>query len=469
MSSKTDMVGEGMISEAELKELSFPDAPKMVTQVPGPKVAALMEESAKYESFVRGGGGFPVILEHGRGSTVYDADGNLYIDMAAGVAVNAVGRGHPKVLEAIRRQSDAIMHTTDITNPKRIELAKKVSGVMPKGLAGNCHTAVFQAGSDAVETAIKFARAHTKRSQIIAFQGAYHGVWMGTAALTTGYGYRHGWGPLMPYVTHLPYAYCYRCPFDMTYPNCDVQCGKYVDYVLNTPYTAADDVAAVIVESQQGEGGYVPPPPEFLQMVKAACDKYGCLYIADEVQSGAGRTGKMWAVEYTDVVPDLLTWGKGMGGDMPMAGVTYRADMEPSLVEGSHPSTFAGNAMGCEVCMTNIDLITDPQANLIGRAAALGAEITGMFTEAMKTVPVIGDVRGYGLMIGVEVVEDRKTKAPLDGAKVGEIAFKLLNSGILMTPCGRHANVFRFMPPLTVPREYAVKATEIMIDILKQY
>jgi 4-aminobutyrate aminotransferase len=458
-----------MISETELMELSFPGAPQMVCPVPGPKVTALMEESHKYEAFTRGGGGFPVILEHGKGATVKDADGNLYIDMAAGVAVNAVGRGHPKVLEAIQRQSGVIMHTTDITNPKRIELAKKVSGVMPEGLRGNCHTSFFQAGSDAVETAIKFSRRHTGRTQIIAFQGAYHGVWCGTSALTTGYNYRHGWGPLIAGVQHLPYAYCYRCPFNMTYPACDLQCARYVDYVLNTPYTAADDVAAVIIESQQGEGGYVAPPPEFFQIIKAACEKYGCLYVADEVQCGAGRTGKMWCIEHSGVVPDMLTWGKGMGGDLPMAGITYRADIEKSLSEGSQPSTFAGNALGCEVCMTNIDLITDPQTDLMGRATALGEEIRGRFTEAMNRVPCIGEVRGRGLMIGIEVVADRKTKAPLPPAKVGEVAMRLLNSGILMTPCGRYGNVFRFMPPLTIPREYALKATDIMIGILKDY
>jgi 4-aminobutyrate aminotransferase len=458
-----------MIAESDLQALSYPDAPHMVTEVPGPKVNALMAESAKYESFTRGGGGFPVILEQGKGSTVYDADGNLYIDMAAGVAVNAVGRGHPKVLEAIRRQCDVIMHTTDITNPKRIALAKKVSGIMPEGLAGNCHTAVYQAGSDAVETAIKFARAYTGRSQLIAFHGAYHGVWCGTAALTTSYNYRHGWGPLIAGVQHLPYAYCYRCPFGKEYPSCDLQCGKYVDDVLNGPYTGADDVAAVVIESQQGEGGYVAPPPEYLEMIKAACEKNGCLYVADEVQSGAGRTGKMWAIQYSSVVPDMLTWGKGMGGDMPMAGVTYRSDMEEALREGSQPSTFAGNAMGCEVAMTNIDLITDPETDLLGRAAALGEEIKGALTDAMSTVKAIGDVRGNGLMVGIEVVADRKTKEPLAGEKVGEIAFKLLNRGILMTPCGRHGNVFRFMPPLTIPRDYAVKATDIMLDILKAY
>jgi 4-aminobutyrate aminotransferase len=455
--------------EAQLMALSWEGAPAMVTESPGPKVKALMEESAKYESFTRGGGGFPVILSEGKGVTVKDADGNTYIDMAAGVAVNAVGRNHPKVLDAIRRQCDVIMHTTDITNPKRIELAKKVSSVMPEGLAGNCHTAVYQAGSDAVETAIKFAKACTGRSQVVAFHGAYHGVWMGTAAMTTAFNYRHGWGPMMPGVIHLPYAYCYRCPFGMEYPSCDLQCGKYVDGVLNGPYTGADDVAAVFIESQQGEGGYVAPPPEFLEAVKAACEKNGCLYVADEVQSGAGRTGRMWAVQYSKVVPDMLTWGKGMGGDMPMAGVTYRSDMEQSLREGSQPSTFAGNAMGCEVAMTNIDLITDPETDLIGRAAALGEEIKGLFRDAMASVPCIGDVRGNGLMVGIEVVADRKTKEPLAGEKVGEIAFKLLNQGILMTPCGRHANVFRFMPPLTIPREYALKATEVMIDILKGY
>jgi 4-aminobutyrate aminotransferase len=255
----------------------------------------------------------------------------------------------------------------------------------------------------------------------------------------------------------------------MTYPACDVQCAKYVDYVLNTPYTAADDVAAVIIESQQGEGGYVAPPPEFFQIIKAACEKYGCLYVADEVQSGAGRTGKMWCIEHAGVEPDMLTWGKGMGGDVPMAGITYRAEFEAKLPEGSQPSTFAGNALASEVCMTNIDLITDPEMDLLGRATQLGAEVKGVFTDAMSTLKCIGEVRGRGLMVGVEVVADRKTKEPLAPAKCGEIAFRLLNKGVLMTPCGRYGNVFRFMPPLTVPRDYAFKAIDITLDILKDY
>ena len=458
-----------MISEAELAQLSYLGAPKMVTGVPGPKVLKLLAESAKYEALTRGAGAFPLIMEEGRGSTVKDADGNLLIDMSAGVAVNAVGRCHPQVLEAIRSQSDIIMHTTDATNPKRIELAKKVSAIMPEGLRGNCQTAFVQSGSGAVETAIKFARHYTGRSQIIAFHGAYHGVWMGSAALTTGYRYRHGWGPMMPGVIHQPYAYCYRCAFDMTYPNCDIQCAKNIDYVLNTPYTAADDVAAIIIESQQGEGGYVAPPPEFFQLIKHAADQYGALYIADEVQSGAGRTGKMWAVEYSGVTPDMLTWGKGMGGDVPMAGVTFTSNINKTLVEGSQPGTFAGNALACAVCLTNIDLITDKNMDLLGRAQKLGEEISGRFKDAARTVNVIGDVRGHGLMIGVEVVADKKTREPLSPEKSGEIALKLLNKGVIMTPCGRYGNVFRFMPPLTIPRAMAIKATDILIDILSSY
>jgi len=456
-----------MITEAELVQLSYPEAPKMVTTVPGPKVQKLLAESAKYEALTRGGGTFPVIMEEGQGATMKDADGNIYIDMSAGVAVNAVGRNHPRVLETIRKQIGVIMHTTDITNPKRIELAKKVSEVMPAGLRGNCVTSFAQSGSSAVETAVKYARHYTGRSQIIAFHGAYHGVWCGTSALTTGYKYRHGWGPLIPGVTHVPYAYCYRCAFNMTYPACDLQCAKYVDHILNTPYTGMDDVAAVIVESQQGEGGYVAPPPEFFQIIKKAAEKYGALYIADEVQCGAGRTGKMWAIEYAGISPDMLTWGKGMGGDMPMAGVTFRSDINQTLVEGSQPGTFAGNAVACAVSLTNIAIITDKEMDLLGRAAQLGEEIKDRFKQASRTVKAIGDARGRGLMIGVEVVADQKTKEPLSPDKNGEIAMKLLNSGVVMVPCGRYGNVFRFMPPLTIPREFALKATDIMINILK--
>jgi 4-aminobutyrate aminotransferase len=273
----------------------------------------------------------------------------------------------------------------------------------------------------------------------------------------------------MPYVIHVPYAYCYRCCFGLEYPGCDLQCAKYVDYVLNTPYTAADDVAALIVEPQQGEGGYLVPPPGYMEILKKACDKHGALFIADDIQAGAGRSGKMWSIEHSDVVPDMLTWGKGMGGDLPMAGLTFRVDFADKLVEASQPGTFAGNALSSVVCMTNIDILTDKNYDLMGRAAQLGEETIATLREGAKKSRIIGDVRGRGLFIGVELVEDKKTKEPIDGSVMGHILSEFINHGVIAVPCGRYHNVVRFMPSLVITKEYLEKATDILLNICRKY
>jgi 4-aminobutyrate aminotransferase len=401
------------------------------------------------------------------GATVKDPDGNLFIDITAGVAVNAVGRRHPRVVKAIEAQLTKLMHAIDITNTRRIELAEKVSSIMPEGLRGHCVSYFTQGGSSALETAIKFARRMTGRSQIVAFHGAYHGVWCGSGALTTGERYRLGFGPFIPGVIHVPYAYCYRCCFNLEYPSCEVQCAQYVDYVLNTPYTAADDVAALIVEPQQGEGGYVPSPPEFLEILKEACEKNGALFVADEVQAGAGRTGKMWSIEHSGVVPDMMTWGKGIGGDMPMAGVTFRDDLADKITESSQPNTFAGNALSAAACMTNIDILTENNSDLIYRAGQVGEKTKGRLLEGAKESRYIGDVRGRGLMVGIELVKDKETKEPFDEDMMGKVVFGMLNRGVIMVPCGRYGNVLRFMPPLTITREYLEKTTEILLNVIK--
>jgi 4-aminobutyrate aminotransferase len=457
-----------MISEQELAKLSYREAPKLVTdKVPGPKTQKLLEESSKYESMARGAGSFPCVYDEGLGSTVKDPDGNIFIDITAGVAVNSVGRRHPRVVEAIEAQLGKLMHATDMTNTRRIELAAKISGIMPEGLRGDCVSYFTQGGSGALETAIKFARRMTTRTQIVAFHGAYHGVWCGSGSLTTGEQYRLGYGPSLPGVIHVPYAYCYRCCFNMEYPGCDLQCAKYVDYVLNTPYTAADDVAVLIVEPQQGEGGYVPPPAGYLEILKEACDKHGALFLADEVQAGTGRTGKMWSIEHSSVKPDMLTWGKGMGGDMPMAGLTLRKDLADKIMEGSQPNTFAGNAVSAVARMTNIDILTENDSDLIKRAALVGEEIKARLREDAKETRIIGDVRGRGFMIGIELVKDKETKEPLDKDTIVKVVFGLLNRGIIMVPCGRYNNVLRFMPPLTIAREHCEKATEILLEVVK--
>ena len=454
-----------MITEAELEKLSWPDAPQMKTPaVPGPLARQALERSARRESLARGGGEFPVVYDRGFGVTVTDPDGNLFIDLSAGVGVNSVGRCHPAVIQAIQAQSQQLMHASDITNSKRIELAAKIAGIMPDGLRDNCVTYFTQSGSGAVEAAIKFAKRATGRQQILAFHGAYHGVWNASNALTTGNQYRSGYGPFMGGVIHAPYPYAYRFPFDTASKSAEQIAGEYVDYLLNTRYTGADDVAAVIVEPVQGEGGYVAPGPDFLRLLRKACDQAGALLIADEVQAGAGRTGKMWSIEHSGVKPDLLTFGKGMGGDLPMAGVAMRADLAKHIPPGSQPGTFAANALSAAVCMTNIDLLTDPKLGLIERAHVLGIETMDRLRAA--DCPLIGEVRGRGLMIGIELVEDRTSKAPLRPERVGQVVMESLNRGIIMVPCGRNGNVLRLMPSLTIPRRYMTVALEQLFAVL---
>jgi len=458
-----------MVKEKDLAELSYPEAPKIVTDsVPGPKGQEILGDSHKYESMARGGGGFPLVFDEGRGATIKDPDGNIYIDITAGVAVTSVGRCHPRVLKAMQDQMGRLMHASDISNTRRTELAIKVSGVMPEGLRDNCITYFTQGGSGAVETAIKFCRKITGRTQVVAFHGDYHGVWCGAGSLTTGDQYRAGYGPFIPGVIHVPYAYCYRCCFGLEYPSCDLQCAKYVDYVLNTPYTGADDVGMLIVEPLQGEGGYVVPPPEWLPMIKEACEKHGALLVADEVQSGAGRTGKMWSIEHNGVEPDMLTWGKGMGGDMPSAGLSIRKDLAEKIVDSSQPNTFAGNAVISATTITNIEILSENNFELVKRAGELGEEIKGWLTEGAKETRTIGDVRGRGLMIGIEMVKDKETKEPLDGDSMGNIIMGMLNRGLVMVPCGRFGSVFRFMPPLVLPKKYAQKGTEILLEAVKE-
>lgn len=455
-----------MISEQELEALSLPGAPRMMSNaLPGVKATAAIELSRRYESMARGGGDTPLVFDQGFGVTVKDPDGNLFIDLSAGVGVNSVGRCNPEVVKTINEQAQRLMHGSDISNSRRSELAQRIAQIMPDGLRDNCITYFTQSGSDAVESALKFTKRVTGRHQIIAFHGAYHGVWNGSNALTTGNQYRSGYGPFMGGVIHAPYPYAYRFPFDTSRKSAERIAGEYVDYLLNTKYTAADDVAAVIVESLQGEGGYVPPAPEFFQLLRAACDKSGTLLIVDEVQSGAGRTGKMWAIEHAGVKPDGLLFGKGMGGDLPMAGFVLRADLAKKIPAMSQPNTFAANALSAAVCLKNIELLQDPKLDLINRAHLLGNEVMQRIRDANS--PRIGEVRGRGLMIGLEMVEDQKSRAPLSPDRMGQILGRAFGNGVILVPCGRNGNVIRIMPSLTISRSYLFKAVDILMEAIK--
>ncbi len=453
-----------MISEEALAGLSELDAPRILHDGLGPIGQRVLDLSIEFESMTRGGGDLPLVFDSGRGATMTDPDGNIFIDVSAGVAVSSVGRSHPEVVRCIEQQAAQLMHASDVSNTRRSSLAKLLSAIAPPGLGGQCLSYFCQSGSGAVETAVKFARMVTGREQIVAFHGAYHGVWHASKALTTGERFRLGFGPTMGGVIHAPYPYAYRFPLPIGDKTCEEVCGEYLDHLLNTPYTAADNVAAVIVEPVQGEGGYVAPAPEFLKMVRAACDRHGALLIADEVQAGAGRTGKMWSIEHSEVEPDMITFGKGIGGDLPMAGVIIRKDLGSQLEPQSQPQTFAGNALSAAVCAANIEIIR--RDGLAERAAEVGKETMDRLAQSMRSIPVIGEVRGRGLMIGVELVVDRETREPLDPESVGGVAATLMRRGIVMVPCGRYGNVLRLMPPLVITRAHMNAAIDALVDVL---
>ena len=471
-----------MISEKELAKLSYEEAPKIVTELPGPKSKEIDAEARKFRAPARAtaapeapaapaapGARAPETArpfwDEARGATLKDVDGNVFIDLMGGVAVSSVGRVHPKVLEAVRIQSAKLMHGGS-ESPIAVEMDKKLASIMPGSLRNHCLLTELQGGSDAVETAIKYARYITGKSQIIAFEGAYHGVWHGSLALTPKSTFRARFGQLMPGVIHMPYAYCYRCFAGLTYPSCSLACAKYFDYKLNTSATGADDVAAVFVEPIQGEGGYIDPPPGFLPAIKAACDKKGILLVADEIQSGAGRSGKMWAVEHYGVTPDILVFGKGIGSDAPMAGVAVREDLGEKLSGAIQPNTFGRNGVSCAIVVTNVELLSDPTMDLVGRVAKVGAEIKDRLIKETRDIGIVGEVRGKGFMIGIELVKDREKREPY--ANMMGITNKAREKGILVFTCGRDGNTLRLMPPLVITRAYFNKGVDVVLDILRE-
>ena len=442
-----------MISEEELAQLSYPVMPKIVTNdLPGPKSRDLVERALNFQSPTRPSVGSRLVIENGMGAGFQDADGNIFLDMSAGVAVSSVGRNHPRVVGAVKAQSERLMHSAGLISETTVALAEKLSNLMPNGLAGECFTWFGMSGSSAVETAIKFAKAITGRSQIVAFEGAYHGVFHGTIALTTRESFRAHYQPFMPGAIHLPYAYCYRCFAGLEYPDCKVACAKYAEYKLETPNTGADDVAAVIVEPMQADGGYLDPPIEFLQQLRETCHRKGILLIADEIQAGGGRTGKMWSVEHSGVVPDMITWAKAIGGDMPLSGVTLHKKYYDRLPKGSQVITAAENALANVVGLANLDILNDPDADLVGRATAVGEEMKAELSRLLGPSDIVDDIRGRGFFIGLELVESKRSRRPLGTKSVGQVLRLCERNGVRVMSCGRYGSSIRLMPPLTITR-----------------
>jgi len=437
-------------------------APHLVTQLPGPQARAVvaLSDRAVTPSLSHV---YPLVVERAQGAVVEDVDGNRLLDFAAGIAVCSTGHCHPRVVEAIQEQAARLLHIcgADFYDPMYVELADRLGRLAP----GDAPKRVFlgNSGAEAVEAALKLARYHTGRSHLLAFFGAFHGRTMGAVSLTASKPeYHRGFGPLLPGVTHMPYAYCYRCAYHLAYPACDLACVDAIEHVLFEKALPPDEVAAVFVEPVQGEGGYIVPPEGWLAKLRALCDRYGILLVDDEIQSGIGRTGRTFAVEHWGVEPDIICLAKALASGMPLSAVIAREEVM-SWPPGSHGSTYGGNPVCCAAAQATLDVIEEE--GLMENAARVGARLMGHLRDLAAESRLIGDVRGLGLMIGVELVRDEVTKARA-GAETDQVIQACFRRGLLLLPCG--PNSIRFSPPLTITEAEADTAFAIFADGLAE-
>ncbi len=435
--------------------------PVIKTKPPGPKASELVELDNNYvsPSYTRI---YPLVVEKAKGLWIHDVDGNEFLDFTSGIAVCATGHCHPRVVEAIKKQADTLLHMsgTDFYYRPQIYLSKKLASLAP----GTEDKKVYfgNSGAEAVEAAFKLARWHTKRELNIAFYGAFHGRTMGALSLTASKAIQKKYyNPLVPGITHIPYAYCYRCPYNLKYPGCDLACVHWVENTLFRTTIPPEEVAAIIVEPIQGEGGYVVPPPDFHKELYKIAKKYGILYVVDEVQAGMGRTGKMFAMEHFDVVPDMMALAKGIASGMPLGAMVARTEVM-DWEAGSHASTFGGNPVSCQAAMATIELLEE---GLMKNAEVQGKHLMTGLRELQKSYECMGDVRGLGLMVCVELVEDRETKKPA-GEWRNQIIRKSFEKGLLLLGCGE--NSIRFCPALTVTAEEIDVSLSLFEEIVKE-
>jgi 4-aminobutyrate aminotransferase len=435
--------------------------PSIKTPLPGPKAKALIERDAKVvsPSYTRG---YPLVIDRATGSTVQDVDGNTFLDCAAGIAVNSTGHSHPDVVAAITEQARRFLHMsgTDFYYEPQVRLAEELAGIAP--MAGRVRSFFGNSGTEAIEAALKLARYATKRQGLIAFFGGFHGRTLGALAVTASKAIqRAGMGPFMPGVFHAPYPDCYRCPLGLKVDDCAAECLDFIDHQLFVHLVAPDEVAAVVLEPIQGEGGYVVAPDQFLQRLRELTKTHGILLVDDEVQSGMGRTGKMFAIEFSGVQPDIVAIAKGIASGMPMGVATARADLM-TWPPGTHASTFGGNPVSCAAALVTIKLLKD---RLMANATEVGAHLKAGLTALMDKHPLIGDVRGRGLMIGVELVRDRQTKERASEERNGVVT-AAFNRGLLILGAGK--NAIRFSPPLVLTKEEADVAVRILDEALTE-
>jgi 4-aminobutyrate aminotransferase len=435
--------------------------PRLVTALPGPKARQVVEQDTKYmsPSYTRD---YPLVAKRGQGAIVEDVDGNLFLDFAAGIAVCSTGHCHPKVVSAIQKQAAELIHMsgTDFYYESMPELARRLTATLP----GNEPKKTFftNSGTEAVEGAIKLARYATKRDKLIAFYGCFHGRSMGALSLTASKAtQRKGFGALLSGVEHIPYPYAYRCALGHTSETCGAEILELLEGQIFKRLFDPEDVAGIIIEPIQGEGGYVPAPKFFLQELQAICRKHGIMLIADEVQSGMGRTGKWWAHEHAGIEPDIVCSAKGIASGMPL-GAFFARESVMKWKPGAHGTTFGGNPVCVAAALTTVHLI---ESEYLQNTVKMSDYLFAKLADWTKKFKIVGDVRGRGLMIGVEVVRDQRTKEKAVNLR-NAIVDAAFHKGLLILGAGE--NTIRLSPPLMIDQEQADFAVRTLEECIRE-
>ena len=405
----------------------------------------------------------PAFIAKAHGAIMVDVDGKEFIDFAGGIGVNNVGHCHPKVVAAIKDQADKFIHTCFHVAPYEsyIELAARLNELAPGDFEKK--TMFMNSGAEAVENAVKIARYATKRPAIISMENGFHGRTLMTMALTSKIKpYKLGFGPFAPETYRIPSAYCYRCPMGLTHPGCQAACADHLDDFF-TGYVAAEQTAAVIVEPIQGEGGFITPPQEYFQKLHKICQKHGILLIIDEIQTGMGRTGKMFAIDHWGIEPDLITTAKSLAGGMPLSAITGRAEIMNAAHAGGLGGTYGGNPLSCSAALAVLDIFLED--GLLKKSVQLGEKLQKRFKEMQQKYEIIGEVRGKGPMLALELVKDRHTKAPA-GDEAKKLTRICYDKGLVILSCGAFGNVVRFLMPLLITDEQLEKGLAILEESL---
>jgi len=405
------------------------------------------------------------LVARARNATIVDTEGRTYIDFAGGIGVMNVGHSHPRVLGAIHEQLDHYAHTFYglFGYEPYIALADRLNRHVPGDTPKR--TYFVSTGAEAVENAVKVARAATGRSGIVCFTNAFHGRTNLTMGLTSKViPYKKDFGPFTPEIYRIPYAYCYRCPLNLKYPACGVECAELLRKAFDNQFQA-DKIACLVAEPVQGEGGFIAPPPEYHAKLKAICEEHGILFVADEVQTGFGRTGRLFAMEHFGVEADITTTAKALGAGIPIAGITGKADVMDAAVPGGIGGTFGGNPLGCAAGLAVFDIMDEEK--LPERAMEIGRRVSARFKAMQERLPVIGDVRGLGAMMAIELVEDRETKTPAS-TLTKAYRVKLYEAGLVNIIAGTYDNVVRTLMPLTIEWDTLERGLDIMDETLTQ-